>query len=128
MSASVEVWKSEEKEEVEDAAALRRIEGSGEALRRDGRAAVRESSGGGEDVITFTIEHSLAKSFGHGSVRSRKSVKTQVESNFGLARQLRSQNSAIERCRQLRMSRLKQSNFAARMTDYVLSGFTFPYR
>jgi hypothetical protein len=37
-----ENWKSEEREEDEEAAALRRSCGSGEADRRDGRAALRE--------------------------------------------------------------------------------------
>jgi hypothetical protein len=125
MSASVGVWKSEEKEEVEDAAALRRIEGSGEAMRRDGRAAVRESSGGGEDVITFTIEHGLAKSFGHG--RCKVVNPSRVESNrVGPATQIAKFGDREMQAGQ--DVRLKQSDFAAKMTIYVLSGFTFPYR
>jgi hypothetical protein len=37
-----ENWKREEREEVEEAAALRRSCGRGEAVRREGRAAVKE--------------------------------------------------------------------------------------
>ena len=41
-------WKSEEREELEEAAALRSREGSGETERKEGNAAVREL---GEAVI-----------------------------------------------------------------------------
>ena len=44
-------WKREESEEVDDAAALRRSCGRGDAVRKEGRAEVRELGERGEEVI-----------------------------------------------------------------------------
>jgi hypothetical protein len=53
MSVSVGVsWKRDDKDEVEDAA----------ALRSEGRAAANELGGGGEDVIRVSCGHGLASS------------------------------------------------------------------
>ena len=54
-----ENWKIEEREEDEEAAALRRSCGSGEAERRDGRAAVREEV----DVILLVCEENYRGGF-----------------------------------------------------------------
>ena len=66
ISVSVGVrLKSEENEEVEDVAALRRMCGRGETVRSEGSAATREFGGGDEDVITRTIGHGLESSLRH---------------------------------------------------------------
>ena len=57
-SVSVGVsWKREERDEVEEAAALLRIWGKGEAERKEGSAALRELVDIGDDVMGETTGH-----------------------------------------------------------------------
>ena len=46
-----EYWKSEESDEVEEAAALRRICGKGEEVENEGSAPLEEFVDSGEDVM-----------------------------------------------------------------------------
>jgi hypothetical protein len=54
-------WKSEDRDEVEEAAALRKIWGKGDAERKEGRAALRELVDIGDDVIIRITGHVVRK-------------------------------------------------------------------
>jgi hypothetical protein len=54
------IWKREEREEEDDAAALRRIRGSGEAVRKEGNADVRDD--GEVDSIGYGIRGHIERS------------------------------------------------------------------
>jgi hypothetical protein len=56
-------WKSEESDEEEEAAALRRICGKGEEVRKEGSAPLEEFADNGEDVITQNTEHIIGDTF-----------------------------------------------------------------
>lgn len=57
-------WKSEEREDVDEAAALRRIWGKGDDERKEGRAALRELVDIGDDVIWRITGHVVGKTSG----------------------------------------------------------------
>jgi hypothetical protein len=57
-------WKRDERDEVEETAALLRIWGKGEAERKEGSAALREPGDIGDDVMGETTGHVVGDTSG----------------------------------------------------------------